>query len=188
MAIYVTEICLKEDFQSWAYPGVGKDTLFNADYLHKYHDPGVCVECAASGDAVCNRVRDSSCAELQCLNDMTVTRSRITQAPALSPAAEEPTKILSPRVHFGTVATADLVMKSGRHRDMIAAEDHVIAFEMEGAGVWDNFPTIIIKGVCDYADSHKNKGWQKYSAVTAAACMKAFLGSWACADNRSNMG
>jgi nucleoside phosphorylase len=49
---------------------------------------------------------------------------------------------------------------------------------MEGAGVWDVFPTIIIKGVCDYADSHKNKKWQKYSSVTAAACAKALLHEW----------
>ncbi|OCL06966.1 hypothetical protein AOQ84DRAFT_273248, partial [Glonium stellatum] len=66
-------------------------------------------------------------------------------------------------------------MKSGYHRDEIAAREKVIAFEMEGAGVWDNFSTIVIKGVCDYADSHKNKMWQRYAAATAAPCMKAFL-------------
>jgi hypothetical protein len=49
---------------------------------------------------------------------------------------------------------------------------------MEGAGVWENFPSVIIKGVCDYADSHSNKTWQCYSAATAAACTKAFLGEW----------
>jgi nucleoside phosphorylase len=47
---------------------------------------------------------------------------------------------------------------------------------MEGAGVWDIFPCVVIKGACDYADSHKNKVWQRYAAATAAACMKAFLG------------
>jgi nucleoside phosphorylase len=49
---------------------------------------------------------------------------------------------------------------------------------MEGAGVWDAFPCVVIKGVCDYADSHKNKKWQGYAAATAAACMKAFLKEW----------
>jgi nucleoside phosphorylase len=49
---------------------------------------------------------------------------------------------------------------------------------MESAGVWDNFPCVVIKGVCDYADSHKNKKWQGYAAATAAACMKAFLKEW----------
>jgi hypothetical protein len=57
-------------------------------------------------------------------------------------------------------------MKSGQHRDDIARKEKVIRFKMEGAGVWDNVPCIIIKGVCDYADSHKSKLWQAYAAAT----------------------
>ncbi|KEY74844.1 hypothetical protein S7711_09938 [Stachybotrys chartarum IBT 7711] len=49
---------------------------------------------------------------------------------------------------------------------------------MESAGVWDTFPCIIIKGACNYADSHKTKKWQRYAAATAAACAKAFLEFW----------
>ncbi|KAF5610782.1 hypothetical protein F25303_14521, partial [Fusarium sp. NRRL 25303] len=49
---------------------------------------------------------------------------------------------------------------------------------MEGAGVWDILPCIVIKGACDYADSHKSKVWQRYAAATAAACAKAFLRFW----------
>lgn len=50
---------------------------------------------------------------------------------------------------------------------------------MEGAGVWENLPSsLVIKGICDYADSHKSKRWQYYAAVTAAAATKAFLGIW----------
>jgi nucleoside phosphorylase len=81
-------------------------------------------------------------------------------------------------IHFGRIASGDTVMKSGVHRDKWAKSANVIAFEMEGAGVWDNFPTVVIKGVCDYADSHKNKEWQKYAAASAAACTKAYLGLW----------
>jgi nucleoside phosphorylase len=69
-------------------------------------------------------------------------------------------------------------MKSGQHRDEIAKREKVIGFEMEGAGVWDNIPCIIIKGVCDYADSHKNKSWQAYAAATGASAAKAFLEYW----------
>lgn len=36
-------------------------------------------------------------------------------------------------------------------------------------------PTVVIKSVSDYADSHKNDGWQKFAAASAAACMKAFM-------------
>ncbi|KAL2836058.1 hypothetical protein BJX68DRAFT_42947 [Aspergillus pseudodeflectus] len=69
-------------------------------------------------------------------------------------------------------------MKSGQHRDEIVKREKVIGFEMEGAGVWDNISCLIIKGVCDYADSHKNKAWQVYAAATGAATAKAFLEYW----------
>ncbi|KAF5989539.1 ankyrin protein 3 [Fusarium bulbicola] len=80
-----------------------------------------------------------------------------------------------PAIHFGLMASADTVMKSGEARDRIASTEDVVAFEMEGAGVWDSFPCIIIKGGCNYADSHKSKVWQRYAAATAAACAKGFL-------------
>ncbi|OAQ69858.1 kinesin [Pochonia chlamydosporia 170] len=83
-----------------------------------------------------------------------------------------------PAVHFGLMASANSVMKSAQDRDEIATATKAIAFEMEGAGVWDVFPCIVIKGVCDYADSHKNKEWQRYAAASAASCAKAFLEYW----------
>ncbi len=91
-------------------------------------------------------------------------------------------------VHFGVMGSGNTVMKSGQHRDGIATTDGIIAFEMEGAGVWDYFPSIIIKGVCDYADSHKRKGWQRYAAATAAACMKAFLVERTSEDRQTSPG
>ena len=107
-----------------------------------------------------------SCQELKCHERELVLRARLTQPS-------------NPVVHFGLVASGDTVMKSGEDRDDIAARDGVIAFEMEGAGVWENFPgSLVIKGVCDYADSHKNKRWQGYAAATAAAAMKGFLETW----------
>ncbi|KAF1730668.1 Regulatory protein AfsR [Beauveria bassiana] len=83
-----------------------------------------------------------------------------------------------PAIHLGLIASGDSVIKSGEDRDRIAKEEGVIAFEMESAGVWDTLPCVVIKGACDYADSHKNKRWQRYAAATAAACMKVFLKNW----------
>ncbi|RYP10705.1 hypothetical protein DL764_000495 [Monosporascus ibericus] len=83
-----------------------------------------------------------------------------------------------PAVHFSLIASGDRVMKSGVERDTIARQDGIVGFEMEGAGVWDIFPCVVIKGACDYADSHKTKTWQRYAAAAAAACMKAFLEYW----------
>ncbi|KAJ4104022.1 hypothetical protein NW769_009714 [Fusarium oxysporum] len=108
-----------------------------------------------------------SCEQLGCNGEL-VSRSRLS-------AADVPTK---PTIHFGLMASGDAVMKSGEDRNRIATAEGIIAFEMEGAGVWDSFPCIIIKGGCDYADSHKSKVWQRYAAATAAACAKAFLGFW----------
>jgi nucleoside phosphorylase len=67
-------------------------------------------------------------------------------------------------------------MKHGITRDKIAKEEGVICFEMEAAGLMDNFPCLVIRGICDYADSHKNKIWQPYAAATAAAFARELLG------------
>ncbi|KLP03321.1 uncharacterized protein FFB20_02095 [Fusarium fujikuroi] len=83
-----------------------------------------------------------------------------------------------PKVHFGRIASGDTVMKSGQNRDDIARKLGVIAFEMESAGVWDSLPCLVVKGACDYADSHKAQATQNYAAATAAACNKAILHHW----------
>ena len=64
-----------------------------------------------------------------------------------------------PFVHYGNIASGDEVMKDGTTRDRIAKDEGVICFEMEAAGLMDSFPCLVIRGICDYADSHKNKRW-----------------------------
>ncbi|KAI6514979.1 hypothetical protein MCOR05_011904 [Pyricularia oryzae] len=83
-----------------------------------------------------------------------------------------------PMVHFGIVGSGNSVIKSSEDRFVLATPNGLIGFEMEGSGVWDSLPCVIIKGACDYGDSHKAKVWQPYAAATAAACMKAFLYHW----------
>lgn len=39
----------------------------------------------------------------------------------------------------------------------------------------NSFPCLVIRGICDYTDSHKNKQWQAYAAGTAAAYAKELL-------------
>lgn len=46
---------------------------------------------------------------------------------------------------------------------------------MEAAGLMNDFPCIVIRGICDYADSHKNKRWQPYAAAVAAAYGRELL-------------
>ncbi|KAL4739890.1 hypothetical protein BDV11DRAFT_169664 [Aspergillus similis] len=81
----------------------------------------------------------------------------------------------SPVVHFGLLASGDRHMTSSKLRDNIARREGVLGFETEGAGVWDNLPCILVKGVVDYADGHESKDWQCFAAANAAACMRAIL-------------
>ncbi|KAK8208947.1 hypothetical protein M8818_003910 [Zalaria obscura] len=81
-----------------------------------------------------------------------------------------------PLIHYGTIASADQVMKNGLKRDDIVKAEGVICFEMEAAGLMNRFPCLVIRGISDYADSHKNDSWQPYAAATAAAYAKELLG------------
>ncbi|KAN0077702.1 hypothetical protein V8E54_006006 [Elaphomyces granulatus] len=150
------------------YPRSTEDRLFKSTYRHKHHNPWECTICTNDDgrDGVCDKAIEMSCQQLKCDERELVLRAR-------------PIQSSNPVIHFGLVGSGDTVMKSGEDRDDIAARDGVIAFEMEGAGVWENFPgSLVIKGVCDYADSHKNKRWQGYAAATAAAVTKGFLENW----------
>lgn len=81
-----------------------------------------------------------------------------------------------PVVHYGLVGSGDRVIRSGEWRDMMSSGPHeVLCFEMEAAGLVNNFPSIAICGIADYADTHKNKRWQPYAALTAAAYAKDLL-------------
>ncbi|KAJ5609693.1 hypothetical protein N7528_010260 [Penicillium herquei] len=80
-----------------------------------------------------------------------------------------------PKIHYGTIASGNHVIKDGRERDMIAQDFHAICFEMEAAGIMNHLPTLVIRGICDYCDSHKNKQWQKYAALVAALYSKLLL-------------
>ena len=79
-------------------------------------------------------------------------------------------------VHYGTIASGNQVIRDGRTRDGISSEFRgVLCFEMEAAGLMNSFPCLVVRGICDYADSHKNKHWQAYAAATAAAYAKEVL-------------
>jgi nucleoside phosphorylase len=79
-------------------------------------------------------------------------------------------------VHYGTIASGNQVMRCATQRDRASTDlGGVLCFEMEAAGLMNYFPCLVIRGICDYADSHKNKKWQPYAAATAAAYAKEVL-------------
>jgi nucleoside phosphorylase len=67
-------------------------------------------------------------------------------------------------------------MKDGPTRDRIAKENGILCFEMEAAGLMDTFLCVVIRDVCDYTDSYKNKRWQPYAAMMVAYYAKELLG------------
>lgn len=80
-----------------------------------------------------------------------------------------------PGVHYGLIASGNQVMRDGMTREKLRQELNVLCFEMEAAGLMDDFPCLVIRGICDYADTHKNKRWQPYAAAVAAAYAKELL-------------
>ncbi|KAK3991519.1 ankyrin repeat-containing domain protein [Cladorrhinum sp. PSN332] len=152
------------------YPGQEWDKVFRSDYLHRHRGTSDCTACAEA--KVCDESVKLTCDELGCSEEWLETRpTRSSHRPA---------------VHFGLVASGDTVVRSGKFRDEIARQTDAIAFEMEGAGMCTEFSSfLVIKSICDYADSHKNKKFQDYAAATAAAAAKEFLKHWA--PQRPNM-
>ncbi|KAL7959305.1 ankyrin repeat-containing domain protein [Trichoderma compactum] len=84
----------------------------------------------------------------------------------------------SMRVHYGLIASGNKVIKDGLYRDKLNAAlgGNVLCFEMEAAGLMNSFPCLVIRGICDYCDSHKNKHWQEHAAAVAAEFAKELLG------------
>ncbi|KAF7558138.1 hypothetical protein G7Z17_g6 [Cylindrodendrum hubeiense] len=139
------------------YPGAAKDRLYEHSYPHKHQlsMPPICGECCNSDNYTVGRDR--------------LEGKRKLEEHGFTQDAQ------APRVFFGPFASGDQVMKSAEHRDEIAKKFGVMAFEMEGVGVWGQAPCIIVKGVCDYADSHKDKVWQPFAAATAASVARALV-------------
>lgn len=82
-----------------------------------------------------------------------------------------------PDIYYGIIASGNTLVKDAAARDKIVADlgEDCICFEMEAAGLMNHFPCLVIRGICDYADSHKNDRWQRYASATAAAYAKELL-------------
>ncbi|KAM6477215.1 nucleoside phosphorylase domain-containing protein [Trichoderma sp. SZMC 28011] len=80
-------------------------------------------------------------------------------------------------IHCGLIASGNQVIKDANLRDSLSKQfkNDILCIEMEAAGLMNDFPCVVIRGIADYSDSHKNEKWQDYAAATAAACAKALL-------------
>ncbi|KAF3291537.1 hypothetical protein TWF970_000751 [Orbilia oligospora] len=136
----------------FCYPGADADRLFLAEYYH--------IKGQGSQVSVCE-----TCNECP----------RCTACDTRKEIKRKSRKFDHPYLHFGTIASGNQIMKDAITRDEIGKVSGAICFEMEAAGLMNDFPCAVIRGIADYADSHKNKDWQPYAALTAAAYAKELL-------------
>lgn len=181
--LHQTMRCINDKDPSSTYPSRVPDCLYQPQYLHKHHKETKGYQCTIcnSGDvSICDEALRTSCQVLGCSETETVHRGRLNREPGSEfETTTSSGQLHQPGIHFGTVGSGSAVIRSGRHRDSVAELDDIIAFEMEGAGVWSCVPSaLVIKGVADYADSHKNKSWHVYAASVAAAGVKSLLNAW----------
>jgi nucleoside phosphorylase len=85
-----------------------------------------------------------------------------------------------PKIHRGAIATSNALLKNPKIRDDIRDRWGVRAVEMEGSGVqgaaWiEGLDVMVVRGICDYCDKHKNNTWQAYAALAAAAYVRALI-------------
>jgi nucleoside phosphorylase len=139
-------------------PGPGRDRLFQDTYEHKGTELDDCKTCC----------------------DADYVDSRYDRGDGATRLVDRPS------VHFGNIASSNQLQISAVERNRVQREHNVICFEMEAAGVMDEYPCVVVRGICDYADSHKNKGWQDYAAATAAAYAKGLLSRIPAVDTTSN--
>ncbi|KAH7129267.1 nucleoside phosphorylase domain-containing protein [Dactylonectria macrodidyma] len=73
--------------------------------------------------------------------------------------------------------TTQRAFNNAKERDQLAPDPelNVLCFEKEAAGLMNNFPGLVIRGICDYADSHNNDDWHKFAVLAAAAYVRQLL-------------
>lgn len=109
-----------------------------------------------------------------CRKDMLVTRS--------------PRETEEPAIHYGTIASGSQRIKDALTRDKLSAElKGVLCLELDSAGLMTSWSCLVIRGICDYADSHKNKKWEPFAAAAAAACAKEILSYVPAVPNSENL-
>ncbi|KAI8670371.1 NACHT domain-containing protein [Fusarium keratoplasticum] len=127
------------------YKRPAKDDVLFKDEFHHVNASGDCSECEALG------------------KERVVFRKRRDE-------------IDQSLVHLGLILSGGGVVKNPEDRRRLCrGNEDAICFEMEAAGIVDQIPCLVIRGICDYADTHKNDDWHRYAAAAAAAYGKAVL-------------
>jgi nucleoside phosphorylase len=139
------------------------DIVFETDVYHRHRSPAFQCVCVHGNMDSCQAAKDASCNDLGC---MTGNNPRIRMKDDVD----------IPRIHVGTMGSADVVLR-GRDEHLIDFKNNnVIGADMEGGGVKAAADAcVVIKAATDYGDTHKYKTFRLYAAASAASMAKAFL-------------
>ncbi|KAF3084511.1 hypothetical protein TWF594_008147 [Orbilia oligospora] len=78
--------------------------------------------------------------------------------------------------HLGTILSGNSGIKKSNTRDQLSRRFHdALCIETEAFGAMGDKLYLIVRGISDYADSHKNRTWQPYAATAAAALARELL-------------
>jgi nucleoside phosphorylase len=85
-----------------------------------------------------------------------------------------------PKVHYGSIGSANRSLRDAAVRDQVATRHGFLALDMESAGVGSSCflndrEWFVVRGVSDYADSHRNEVWRHYASLAAACYVRALL-------------
>ncbi|THW16558.1 WD40 repeat-like protein [Aureobasidium pullulans] len=134
----------KRRLKRYQFPGRKRDHVYEPSYTHL-------VKGATCDDAKCD------------------VSKRILRGPSDEPFESQDVEQPDITIHQGTILSGETVMKNGAQRDAIAKPLDAICYECEAAGAMSSVPCLVVRGISDYADSHKNDDWHGFGSAVAAA-------------------
>ncbi|KAJ5347797.1 uncharacterized protein N7506_001050 [Penicillium brevicompactum] len=84
-------------------------------------------------------------------------------------------EIDAPAIHYGLIGSSNLIIRDASYRDKISAETGILCYILDTPDWVFHFPCLLVRGISDYCDSHKNRVWWGYASIVAAACAKDLL-------------
>lgn len=162
--------------ESFSQPDIDGDHLYKSDVVHPQGDHRACIDvCYSRRKGLASyvwyyvrRIWTLLFGASQSTSESLWLENTVERKPRAS-------RKHNPTIHYGLIGSDNWVMKDAKERDALAQKHEILCFETEAAGLMNHFPCLVIRGICDYADSHKNKDWQGYAAMTAAAYAKDLL-------------
>ncbi|THW83683.1 WD40 repeat-like protein [Aureobasidium pullulans] len=134
----------KRRLKRYQFPGRRRDHVYEPSYTHL--------------------VKGATCDEAKC-----DPSKRILRGPSYETLDSQVVEQPDITIHQGTILSGETVMKNGAQRDAIAKPLDAICYECEAAGAMSSVPCLVVRGISDYADSHKNDDWHGFGSAVAAA-------------------